>query len=146
MWILFINVHFRLIIWTYPPYSNHLCDLSIILLFTTSSSTFDEFLIYEYEVLINNLIMYPQHDVLMWISDSQMWNFNNWWLMVNSFVSEYYWAPMSGKVGATCRSLAANCTFGVHRLFGTNEWKSRCNQPSPAASCSPGIYRLLGID
>lgn len=27
------------------------------------------------------------------------------------------WAPMNGKVGATCRPPTASCTFGIYRLL-----------------------------
>ena len=40
-----------------------------------------------------------------------------------------YWALMNGKVGATYHPLAASCTSGVYRLFGTDGWTSRCNLP-----------------
>ena len=39
-------------------------------------------------------------------------------LKVNSFVSEYHWAPMDGTVRATCRPPAASCTSGIQRLLG----------------------------
>ena len=51
-----------------------------------------------------------------------------------------YWAPMNGKVGATCRPPAASCTSGVYRLFGIDGWFGRSTCGPPAARCPPSAF------
>ena len=62
--------------------------------------------------------------------------------MLRSFVSESYWALMSGRVGATCRPSAARCTSGVYRLLVAE--KAQRLYPQPLCCARLACRRRIG--